>query len=287
MTPEKLSPCAWPLEFDPIKDFAWPWNNERGLRLVLVGFFDDSGKESNVNSPYVCMAGYLADDGLWAQFTLRWQRQLLRYGISNIHMRSLIPLQGDYKDLGWDTEKRNAVLADFIKIIRETGPVGFGVGVDANYWRQIRKQLPEDASVQKFCFARILKMVITRLQRAAPREFVMMVFDADREFAATRFNTLSEILAMDATVRQYITAITFASPIVYAPLQAADVLAWETRKELIQKVGGYESTARWNELFGQLSEMLPLPMGGIDYVSELWDKEEIEKQVLKERKPGP
>jgi hypothetical protein len=55
---------------------------------------------------------------------------MLEYG-APIHMRDLIPLQGVYKKLGWDTAKRDAVLTEFIQVIKTTRLIGFGVGVDA------------------------------------------------------------------------------------------------------------------------------------------------------------
>jgi hypothetical protein len=41
----------------------------RKLNLVIHGFFDDSGKESDKGNQIVCMAGYLAVDQLWNMFT--------------------------------------------------------------------------------------------------------------------------------------------------------------------------------------------------------------------------
>jgi hypothetical protein len=191
-------------------------------------------------------------------------------------MKDLIPLQGEYKKLGWDAAKRDAVLKGFIQVIKATRLIGFGVGVDAQAWRDLRKlnqqlKLPD---VQTFCFARTMRMVIEKIKAAVPRDFVAIHFDPDPLFGAARLRLFGEIWERDPTARNYLASITFADKIIFSPLQAADLLAWETRKELIQKTGGFESTERFKELFTALA--------GIDlqYHSELWNRELIETNAL-------
>jgi hypothetical protein len=220
------------------------------------------------------MAGYLADMSYWNIFVPQWRHFLLKHGLGQIHMRNLIPLQGEYRELGWDARKRNEALVDFIRVIRETHLIGFGVGVDADYWRKVRKRYEKCEDVQTFCFARIMKMVVGRMKRAAERDVVVVHFDTARKFGSTRFNLFSEIWERDPDARQYLSSICFADPRIYLPLQAADFLAWETRKNLIQKIGGYQSTPRWKQLFEVLEGVT------LDYQSELWDKPEIEAKVV-------
>ena len=243
-------------------------------KFVIGAYFDDSGKESTPNGDFVCMAGYLADSGFWELFAKSWLQRLLEHGISSIHMKELIPIQGEYKNLGWDAPKRNAVLSDFIHVIKSIGPVGFGVGVDARAWRELRKLRPNLPDVQTFCFARTMKMVIERMKAAAPRDFVAVYFDPDPEFGAARLRLFDAIWRRDPDAREYLASIKFANNVIYSPLQAADLLAWETRKELVQKAGGFESTPRYKDLFQALE--------GVDlqYHSELWNEAEIKARAL-------
>ena len=247
--------------------------SERCL-MPIRAYFDDSGKESTPTEPFVCMAGYLADDSFWLQNATRWRQQLLRHGISCVHMRDLIPMQGEYKNLGWDGAKRNAVLGDFINIIKQTQLVGFGVGVDARAWRDLRELYPKLDDVQTFCFARIMRMVTDRIKLVAPKDFVAVYFDFDPEFGAVRLRLFNEIWRKDADARTFLMSLTFADMKTYMPLQAADLLAWETRKELVQKAGGWDSTPRYKELFTALEG------ADLDYTSELWDRAEIESRAL-------
>jgi hypothetical protein len=241
---------------------------------VIRAYFDDSGKESMPNGEFVCMAGYLADSSFWDLFASAWRQLKLVHGISGIHMKDLIPLQGEYKILGWDATKRDAVLADFIRVIKNTQLVGFGVGVDARAWRDLRNINPKLDNVQTFCFARIMRLVIERIKLAEPRDFVAVSFDPDPEFGAARLRLFDEIWRRDPEARKYLSSLTFADKLIYTPLQAADLLAWETRKDLVQKAGGFESTPRYKDLFTALAG-IPL-----QYHSELWVKEEIDARAL-------
>lgn len=249
---------------------------------MIECFFDDSGKESSASEPFVCMAGYLADIGYWARFVERWQQLRLFHHISGVHMKELIPLQGEYKTLGWTVEKRNAVLSDFIRIIKEERLVGFGVAVEADCWRQLpepnRKQY---GTAQEFCFTRIVHMVVHRLEECGDPDFVSLHFDRDKEFARPRLTLYENLLEHDERVRKRIVELTFANPLFSSPLQAADVLAWETRKELIQKAGGHDSTARFKDLFTALEGV------ELDYTSELWDRAELERVFQRVGTPNP
>jgi hypothetical protein len=250
------------------------WFRSKEWKLVIRAYFDDSGKESTPNGDFVCMAGYMADSNFWELFASSWRQKLLKYGITGIHMKELIPLQGEYKTLGWDVPKRNAALAEFIRVIKTVDLIGFGIGVDARAWRELRKLRSDLPDVQAFCFARIMRLVIETVKRAAVRDFVAVHFDPDPEFGAARLRLFDALWRRDPEARYYLASLTFADTIIFSPLQAADLLAWETRKELVQKAGGFESTPRYKDLFRALEGI------ELQYHSELWDKAEIEARAL-------
>jgi hypothetical protein len=193
-------------------------------------------------------------------------------------MRDLIPLKGVYKTLGWDVIKRDEAISDFISVIKENHLIGFGVAVHKDTWKAV---VPEEirktqGNTHQFCFARIMRMLVDRMKRSGIDDFFSITFDTDREFASARFNLFSEIWNRDPQAREYLASISFADVVKHPQLQAADLLAWETRKDLIQKNGGYESTARWTDLFAAL------PGRSLDYESQLWDESAIKTQLLPE-----
>jgi len=70
----------------------------------------------------------------------------------------------------------------------------------------------------------------------------------------------------DERAARRFASVTFAHPIYYPGLQAADLLVWETRKELMQQADGYQSTRRWRAM------LKGMPNYHLEYtVGERWD----------------
>ena len=78
-------------------------------------------------------------------------------------------------------------------------------------------------------------------------------------------------------MRFYLGEICFSNAPLYPPLQAADLLAWESRKQLIQKIGGFDSTPRWKELFDV--EGLSNLSTGLEYAGEFWTAKDLEENL--------
>jgi hypothetical protein len=242
---------------------------------MIYGFFDDSGKENESGNPYVVMAGYFGSVDGWTELSRQWFELLAKHEISGIHMRDLIPLAGEYKALGWDIPKRDAVMAEFLHVIRQAQMTGIGIAVDTKAWQAIKKEHSEYAkwfgSVQEFCLQRITKRVVEHLH--GQDDQMTLVWDRDQEFAVSRVKFYGELIRHDPRANKLISAIMFGDPMRYPPLQCADVLAWETRKELTQKAGGYKSTNRWVQMFTQM------PDYELSYMGEFYDRAEFDKHV--------
>lgn len=242
-------------------------------------YCDDSGKESDAGNPIVCIAGYVAGDSpYWDSFAGAWGHLLLRHGISWLHMKDLMQDQDEYAPLKWDWRKKKSVLEDFINVIKLSQLIGFGVALDANAWRKVPKEVTRtDGDAQQFCFMRIMRMIVERMKIARPNDFVSVYFDCDKAFTPARFQRFIGIRDHDPEARRYFQSFSIAEPRVYSPLQAADLLAWQSRKELMRRLGGYESRPEYKFIFEAMPGYFP------EYLGEYWDEKEIENQILKPR----
>lgn len=250
-----------------------PAMSRRGFTLMIHLFLDDSGKESQPQNPWVCMAGYLAGHESLIQLGERWRSLLIRQGIMEIHMKQLIPMTGMYANLGWDHAKRDAVVCDFVQAINESKMSGVGVAVETAAWRKQKKQHPHLSwgTVQQFCLERLLGRVVRQLQDAGMEDSLNLVFDTDPEFGTNRFGLFCALMGHDEKARRRLSSITFGHPFYYPGLQAADLLVWETRKELMQKREGHQSTKRWQVMFTEM------PTYHLEYtVGERWDDDTFE-----------
>jgi hypothetical protein len=244
---------------------------------MIYGFLDDSGKEGQETNPYVVMAGYIGSVDLWLELSRKWIDLLVKHGINAIHMKDLIPLTGEYKTRGWGIAKRDEVMSEFLDVLRQSNATGIGIAVDTEAWRAIKKEHPQYSSffgtAQEFCMQRIIRRIVDRLHEIAQEDQVTIVWDRDHEFAVSRVKFYGNLIRHDPRANALISAIMFADPNRYPALQCADILAWETRKELTQKAGGHKSTRRWRELFSQMPDIQ------LDYMGEFYDRAELDKYV--------
>lgn len=250
-----------------------PAMEPKGLVLMIHLFLDDSGKESDAGMPWVCMAGYLATVDQLLALNQKWVSLLLTHGVHEVHMKKLIPLGGMYEPLGWTKQKRDEVLADFVQAINKSQMVGVGVAVETAAWRKRKKQHPKLnwGTAQQFCVERILSRVIKRMHEVGNDQSIALVFDTDPEYGAARFNLFCALMGHDQRAAKRLSSITFGHPAEYPGLQCADILAWETRRELMHGDGGGKSTKRWQAMFANM------PAIRLEYtIGEKWDDESFE-----------
>jgi hypothetical protein len=110
-----------------------------------------------------------------------------------------------------------------------------------------------------------------------------LVFDRDPEFSSNRINLFNHSIQRDSRARRLLASIMFADPNVYPGLQCADLLAWETRKDLMQKAGGFKPTKRWRELFTKMPDYT------LDYMGEFYNAGEFDRflpQIIESYQPS-
>ena len=235
-------------------------------KLVIECFFDDSGKEGDTAFP--CLAGYLAHESYWYEFNIRWRHLLLRHGLPYLHMKEFVKFA---QEKGWNGNKRQDVLLEFIGVIKQAKLIGFGAAIDSAAWRTLSpKRRKAFGNGQEFCFQRIVRRIVDRLELAGEDDDVAIIFDRDMEFAKPRLTLFEHILKGDPRASRRIASIAFSDARRYFALQAADLLAWETRSELIQRAKKEPSKQRFQEL------MTALPHGELDYEGEFWDQTTME-----------
>ncbi len=236
---------------------------------MIECFFDDSGTESALSNRFVVIAGYLTHESYWYVFNQKWRHLLIRHGLPKLHMKEWVKF---CEEREWDHPKRHSVVSEFIQVIRDTQLIGFGVAVDAQIWRELTpKRRKAFGNAQEFCFQRIMRRVVDRMEEAQERDPVSIIFDRDFQFARPRLGLLEHLYKTDTRLAQQVASISFSDSRYYYQLQAADLLAWVTRKRLIDEIEEKPSTPKWDELFADL------PYGELDYAGEYWDSKEIEK----------
>jgi hypothetical protein len=235
-------------------------------------FCDDSGKESDANNQIVVIAGYLFPDmNALPLFDALWKAQLIRQNISWLHMKDFMQDSGEYDKFAGDWPRKKSVLEGFINVIKTTQPIGFGVGLDVAAWRQIPRSIQrKEGDAQRFCFTRMMQMVSERMEIAAPRDSVALVFDCDINFAPHRFQRFINARRHFLPAAKHLESFSIAEPKRYLPLQAADLLAWETRKAMERNIKGFPPRPEFDHLFSEVAGITP------QYDGEEW----LEPKIL-------
>ncbi len=245
------------------------------VTLVIDCFFDDSGKESDSSNRFVVMAGYATED--WGEFSKRWRALLLKYGLPAIHMKEII---GIAEEREWTRQQLNDLLQEFVAVITASSMVGFGVGVDVEAFRALPKDIRQRCgNVQLFCCSRILRRVKDHLGHGRfDDQLISVIFDQDFAYARPRVRLVEEVRQRDRWLADRLTMVAFGNSEHFYPLQAADLLAWETRRQLVNEATGNPSTPRWAQL------MAVLPSGDYGYAAgEHWTKEWFDHEIPKLR----
>lgn len=201
-----------------------------GSVMVLKVFMDESGNDEG--SPVVTVAAYLGLPRAWEKWTRAWNRQ--KRPIHVFHSSDCSALQGEF--LGWTLPEKNEFCAKLLPIIGEAEIVGFASGIRLSDYREIKDEYPELAEVvgdrpEAACFQWVLDNILTKdnaLKPPGQPQTIAVVHEVNdyQGVAQAAFDYLAE---RDPDRKM---TLTFGTKAAYPPLQAADVLAYETNRRL-------------------------------------------------------
>jgi len=216
---------------------------------VLTAYLDESG--IHADSRICAIAGFVGALEEWDLLERRWNAALGAQGVQCFHMARFESRIGEFSS--WSNSRREDFLGELVEIMkaREIYSVGSGVVVE-----DFRK-LPEsdrqwmthgNPNTPYFlCFQHCIVEAAHHGDSLPANEKVAFVFDRQDSFSAeaTRlYNRMKDDIKWDNRVRLADT-VAFASKLSCAPLQVADFAAYETYKQLENKLYRPELGVRW------------------------------------------
>jgi hypothetical protein len=249
------------------------------LLVTMHVYLDDS--ESLRGDEYVCLAGFAARDSAWEEFAQKWARLLIRLNLPPtgdyrfLHVSDFLSGEGVYKESSREFPVRVEIVRHFIGLIRQYIDFGIGVGVDAKALREVTAGDKKRVSPLVFCFMRVLRNLIDHSGILSPGEIMSLVLDDSESSAMKLYGTLKTLKRLHPEVRNRVGAITFADDRFFQPLQAADLAACIGIRELKRP------NDAWSDAFGSFGVMLrdADPDFGLLYLSELWNRDDLEKNA--------
>lgn len=254
---------------------------------VFYIYCDQSGKF--VRDDYISFCGYVGHASEWERFALEWNNCRMRWGVPAVHMaRIMFP---DRKDDEWlkiknargkDWDKwRDLVLGDFAATIRSAQIVAVGAIVDSKHFNALAdSEFKREAKDPLFLALHTVIMrgieVTEVIDRHSP---IGLVIDDDHENSIECYRRLNKLKEhpdpMFRKVKDRVHAMSFANDVSFPGLQAADMLAYESRRFMVERITN--PAAEPSDLY--LSLTLLLTHQPKLYTPEILD--ELERGVLK------
>ena len=206
---------------------------------LLTAYIDDSGTDGN--STTAVAAGFLTDVGKWGQFESEWRFALQRHGIEErgFHMADFNanPKRGVFA--GWDDNRGNELLKQLYEAINKHCLIGFSAAVrKSDYDRLVTGRLRDLLGGYYVFVSSVCIWQITRWRHDCGiplQEPVKYVFARGTEGNNEVHNMLVELRKKWPRVSRehgIVGVPSFESTKTTLPLQAADILAWESTRHL-------------------------------------------------------
>jgi hypothetical protein len=255
--------------------------------LQLTAYFDESGHADDPKANVVGMAGFVATTAAWVVFNERWQNALAVAELKEpFHMRDFAHSGGQFESWKRNEDKRRLFLRRLVDIISETAaaPIGCVVLLRDFFSLTIEQQ---EAFVDPYyiCFQTCTRGAAIKATFEERSEEVRMVYSLQKEFGTNKdgraellWHTMKQNVTF-ADIRKRMGSYTSGSPAEIAPLQAADLFAYELCHEFENHINRPNDRMRWG-----LRKILRMYRTPIPFV-RTFDRAELLRLVLESQMP--
>jgi hypothetical protein len=264
-----------PSEWECLHDLPIPIEAESDIVMFLI-FGDESGKAHQGH--YTSFCGYVAHVSTWNAFSDLWNKCRFRWQVPPVHMSRI--MHPDRKDDEWKRvkanwgaareDKRRMMLSEFSEIVKQSGAVCVGGIVDAAHFRKVADSDSAFKIIYKdpayMSFHSLLMRGIDKVEMIDTHSSIGLVIDDDEGFSMEvykQFNAFKKeldpqlkgrydelTLGKMRRVKERVHTISFADDASHPGLQAADMIAYETRRMMIERSKNPDATS---ELYEQLT----------------------------------
>ena len=243
--------------------------------MGLYAYLDESGHDHD-QFGFICLCAWLSEDQGWEKFRDEWTHLRLKHQLTHIHMTEYFSV---CRQRGWTDLDAEAVLTQFIDVIRSNVLMGFAVGVDGRHFRDKHAKAGRKG-VDPGLFA--IERILAAMHEASMKQLgenslprIQLHFDEDYTYSIRCYKRISRLRKIRPEVRRLIGSITFADDEWFAPLQAVDILANLTNRYWREHLSK-DKNAPLPPLLQRLLSA-PEPGFGIMWPAEYWDADEIDR----------
>jgi Protein of unknown function (DUF3800) len=225
-------------KYSPVRHLAsaiFPFSDRHKYMLMLTGYFDETGHSKDPTQRIVGMGGLLAPASKWETFESKWKRALREFDIPYFHMKEFAHSTDVFEDWKGREIIRRKLFGKLIKAMESAYPIPVGATVPKDIYAATYNQYPGFPKDEPYrhtldlCVAGVigLRGAMGSLDES---EKVAVVFSQHQEF---RNHVLRyyEKITKELDPFRIISPVSFADMRDLVPLQAADIVAYELKKE--------------------------------------------------------
>jgi hypothetical protein len=259
-----------------IASAAHPLDSKQRILAVLKAYLDESGTK---NSPKIfAMGGAVASETEWSLWHPQWKAILKNPGggrkeIEYMHMKECVHGSAQFK--GWPKEESNRFPLRLIPTLIKPGIYKVSSAILMEDFRDVIKGelLQKVKSPYYLCMLLCMKAIADKMREmrghwVGRKERVAYIFEEQAEYEIEATRLFYDIKNKQNGERLYkLESCTYAPKTRFTPLQVADMMAWETHREMRRRIGDADDEFR--ERWSMLSST--------NYLGYWWDREELEK----------
>jgi Protein of unknown function (DUF3800) len=197
-----------------------------------IAFFDESGKKDD--HPVVTFAGVCARQDKLQAFNAQWKALLGQYGITSLHMKDASDLnkQVGSMNAGQSFLERTNALIPFADCINEHLELGLIQAWDVKGFlgmdQKVKDGVGNPSDPYYLAFARAVSELVDHV---AADDRIELICDHDSETATECELHYQGMSAVDEQIRLKVVSLSFADDESFPALQAADLVAYLSRRE--------------------------------------------------------
>jgi Protein of unknown function (DUF3800) len=227
--------------------------------LTIQAYIDDSGVKGT--TCVFVLAGFISEAAKWAAFSDAWNLHLKQPpSIQYLKMNEAVKLKGEFRS--WSPTDRDRKLLGCARIINQFRPdAGIYFINDLVAWKQFipERRIKTLADPHFHGFHAMISAVCNEAMDMGINEQIEIIFDQHVIFGprvALWYPALKEMIELTNPERvEQVRNVLPSAPLFrddqkFAPLQAADILAWLLRHAFSDRIPGSETVWRYPQPSG-------------------------------------
>ena len=213
---------------------------------MFEAYFDESGDPAHPDNEIFSLAWVVAPSNAWKKFSLAWNRILRRHKIDVMHMRDYEHCLRQFK--GWSKPQKEAFAAQLAGILKPHFKMGQCHSMSSEVWRkQVSPEMVTNFRKKRGPYVFLLQSCLEELAdyaKTLPKgERIACIFDENSLVAGAKPLCLGAAVEHYSALKEargwdFFAGATFESKKEFVPLQAADMLAYEGYKDMVNLFDG-------------------------------------------------